>query len=49
MSSDTAIDFGPVLPPLDFSGKELRENEKGGASTMFGEEYKFMHSFVWQT
>lgn len=30
MSSGTVIEFGPVLPPLDFAGNEIRENERGG-------------------
>jgi hypothetical protein len=38
MSSGTVTEFGPVLPPLDFSGNEMRENENGGASATFGEE-----------
>ena len=38
MSSGTVIEFGPVLPPLDFSGNEIRENENCGASATFGED-----------
>jgi hypothetical protein len=49
MSSGTVIEFGLVLPPLDFSGNELRENEKGGASATFGEADKFVRIFGWQT
>jgi len=48
MSSDIVTEFRPVLPPLDFSGNEIRENEKGGASATYGEEDKFMYSFGWQ-
>jgi hypothetical protein len=49
MSSVTVIEFGPVVPLLDFSGNEIRENEKGGSSATYGEEDKFMQSFGWQT
>jgi hypothetical protein len=40
---------GTVLPPLDFSCNEIRENEKGEASATYGEEDKFVQSFGWQT